>query len=90
LVKHIFFHTGEKPFKCQNETCKQGFATKSQLKRHIKVRHDALTPYSCDLCTLSFNKKSKLRTHKVVIHNLPYFACSHGILFSIYYRLFSH
>lgn len=44
------------------------FSSRCHLKRHEK-KHEIPKPHVCDICNLSFSKKSKLFAHINVIHN---------------------
>ena len=37
MVRHLFQHSGERPFRCQN--CESGFTSINRLKEHIKKKH---------------------------------------------------
>ena len=37
--------------------CVMGFATKANLVRHIKVVHDQLRPYKCEICLRPFSQR---------------------------------
>lgn len=36
-MRHLFQHSGERPFRCQN--CESGFTSINRLKEHIKKKH---------------------------------------------------
>ncbi|ORY07631.1 hypothetical protein K493DRAFT_141133, partial [Basidiobolus meristosporus CBS 931.73] len=37
LNTHIYSHTGEKPFECEEEGCNRRFSVLSNLRRHAKL-----------------------------------------------------
>ena len=66
--RHLKTHT--KPFHC--ETCKQGFALRSDLGRHIKSRHRAVNEqYRCHFenCAFKSNRKDNLKKHQRKVHS---------------------
>lgn len=42
--KKLSFQTGERPYKCQNQTCLKGFMKKSELTAHESRCHPAVRP----------------------------------------------
>lgn len=77
LLYHSCTHTGIKNFKCSHHECLSAFVTNAQLKRHLKV-HENPNPYVCSVCNEAFSKKSKLREHRLQIHNIAEFLCTIG------------
>ena len=42
-------------YKC--DQCLKDFATKTTLKRHIRVVHDQQCPYKCEICLKKFSQR---------------------------------
>ena len=62
----------EKNFKCH---CGKVFPTNARLKKHENVHKTKL--FSCNLCNLSFTRKSDLMRHNVTVHLKPYiYSCA--------------
>ncbi|XP_069173764.1 zinc finger and BTB domain-containing protein 14 isoform X16 [Procambarus clarkii] len=60
LKRHIFRHTGEKPFACSY--CPYNTTRKALLKEHINT-HTGARPFSCPYCSYSSSHKSILKAH---------------------------
>lgn len=44
VTLNYFFITGERPYKCQNQSCLKGFMKKSELTAHESRCHPAVRP----------------------------------------------
>ena len=66
---------GEKKLECLE--CESLFATKNELKRHIKNNHLLLKLFMCDLCDFTTTGNTILKSHVTTIHkDKKIFMCS--------------
>uniref|UniRef100_A0A8C5PPC4 C2H2-type domain-containing protein n=1 Tax=Leptobrachium leishanense TaxID=445787 RepID=A0A8C5PPC4_9ANUR len=61
LQRHVFIHTGEKPYQCSQ--CEMRFIQKYLLQRHEKI-HTGEKPFHCDECGMRFIQKYHMERHK--------------------------
>ncbi|XP_007888086.2 zinc finger protein 148 [Callorhinchus milii] len=61
LQRHVFIHTGEKPYQCSQ--CNMRFIQKYLLQRHEKI-HTGEKPFCCDECDMRFIQKYHMERHK--------------------------
>jgi len=50
--------------------CEAVFTAKSNMNRHVRMVHEKLKPFRCELCSVSFVQGSGLRRHKKRFHGL--------------------
>ncbi|XP_064626585.1 PR domain zinc finger protein 15-like [Lineus longissimus] len=76
LKIHKYSHTGEKPWKCEQEGCVKAFTSKFKLDRHILIHKPKSKTHTCLHCHMSFHRKDHLKNHmRVHDPNKPVFTC---------------
>ncbi|XP_067825297.1 P43 5S RNA-binding protein-like [Heptranchias perlo] len=79
LQEHLTVHTGQRPYKCDQEDCQKTFTRKSHLQRHTR-QHLGLKQFRCTAmgCTEAFISNDRLKKHLKYRHgNKEYFKCSY-------------
>ena len=54
-------------FECK--ICFKFLASQASLNRHVRVVHEKLKPYSCDICCKDFALKRLLKEHQIAEHS---------------------
>ncbi|XP_028981031.2 zinc finger protein 493 isoform X2 [Esox lucius] len=62
LKRHNLIHTGERPFKCNYDSCEKGFRSKAELTIHMRY-HTGERPFKCNVCGKGFVQANFLTTH---------------------------
>lgn len=59
--RHVRYHTGEKPYKC--DLCTVSFFRGDDLKYHRTTKHADVKPFTCAACQTSFSYPKDLEKH---------------------------
>nr|AHA51284.1 zf-C2H2 domain-containing protein [Beroe forskalii] len=74
LDEHLYSHTGERPFLCEEPGCDKTFTRKCHLQRH-QLTHSEDRPHRCKTCGSTFKLLANLRKHEK-IHDGKKHPCS--------------
>lgn len=68
LLRHIWKHRKNEKLKCDYKNCTFKCATRTQMKDHVKVKHENEVIHLCQTCGQSFTQAGSLRNHIRNIH----------------------
>ena len=58
-----------KEFKClHTEDCRKVFTTNKSLHDHVKIVHEKIKEFNCDLCGKNFGSNAILKLHRTRVH----------------------
>lgn len=70
--KHVHFHTGNLPFKC--DKCGLAYPKRSTLNKHLR-KHDTARNFSCEECGKTFRSIHAVKQHKFVHSDEKPYSC---------------
>lgn len=74
LEYHMNTHTGNKPYKCLDNSCEKMFASVYKMRLHFKQCHTDSYRFECEICAARFKHKSSFKDH-MSYHGDPKIPC---------------
>ena len=69
-------HSGKEVL-CTYQNCTMAFQTNMDRKKHIKVVHEKLKPFRCDVCGVGMADFSNLKDHRSKVHKIEKYSSIH-------------
>uniref|UniRef100_A0A6P7GHR7 Zinc finger protein 431-like n=1 Tax=Diabrotica virgifera virgifera TaxID=50390 RepID=A0A6P7GHR7_DIAVI len=77
---HLKYHEnvclGLFPFECKFKDCDKKFATNTQHKNHVKLKHEKKFIAICSICNIGFVKISEYKNHKITHSTDKKYSCT--------------
>lgn len=63
-------------YRCSYSDCQNSYATKTNLRRHVRINHLELHTYSCPVCSKTLHSQQTMREHMNSHTGIMPFVCA--------------